>query len=717
MRAYFLIAIICLSVVQLPVGSAQIPTASISLTCDSDPISVEYLYEIETSVQYQENLVFAPSVDGNLYCTISNPTAYTEKVEIVIEAHDVEGTMVFTYQTQHEIGGNSEKSFNGTLTIFPDFISVAVPYSDVSVTTSATVKEISGIPPANVAESNSDQIIVVKNLVKDSIIGMDSYGFQGQVLNQNGWMNLNYSEIHSQIGIQNESFLGIQFMDIDCYDNQTDDEKQPSLEHKNLYMHWNNTQGAGWSHFSESDVDSDSDYTEELANGVIDVDLTFGMDPTLAKRIYMDSNGLFKGSFDIYVEGDWTNDNDGNTACGQNDCEELNITLMAGSNEIGTHHETGLVQGQNTVVFNFVIEEDTIMDWDGDQFNPEIRVKMKLRGNYQSGGIFFADSGEPAKFEMTMGIGSRIELPISNNSLDCDNKVEEMKQWSERFNPLDITNQEPNVLFLTSVSNLVPPSNTKSEIQNYRQANQHTHLYIDDLNNENIDAWDLEGGQNYVLVQPNGKVAWTSFGPSDRVVWSEINRSVSLLQTCIATCQIENAITELIDVSELEIDTDNDGVPDMEDVFPYDSNETADSDGDGVGDNEDAFPQDANETHDDDSDGVGNNSDVFPQDGNETNDDDGDGVGNNTDAFPQDANETIDTDGDGVGDNADPEPENPDVRTPQDLNVEISDRSSYLIAGAIVFLGIVILFVRRKQPPGVTTDTNFVEEDSIWNDS
>ena len=32
---------------------------------------------------------------------------------------------------------------------------------------------------------------------------------------------------------------------------------------------------------------------------------------------------------------------------------------MAGPNVIGEHHETGLVAGDNTVVFNFPIEEDT----------------------------------------------------------------------------------------------------------------------------------------------------------------------------------------------------------------------------------------------------------------------------------------------------------------------------------------------------------------------
>mgnify|MGYP003684707047 FL=1 len=43
---------------------------------------------------------------------------------------------------------------------------------------------------------------------------------------------------------------------------------------------------------------------------------------------------------------------------------------------------------------------------------------MVLRGNFQSGGIFFADSGEPAKFEMTMGMNSKLELPIDDASFE-----------------------------------------------------------------------------------------------------------------------------------------------------------------------------------------------------------------------------------------------------------------------------------------------------------
>ena len=195
-----------------------------------------------------------------------------------------------------------------------------------------------------------------------------------------------------------------------------DDPRQPTEENKTLYMYWKSTNTKAWTHFDKIENETMETYTEEVGNGVIEIDLKFRMEPTLAKRIYMDPDGLFRGSFDIFVEGDWTNDNEGNTACGKNDCDELTISLSAGPNLIDTHHETGLVQGANTVVFNFAIDETTLVDWDGDQFNPEIRVQMKLRGNEQAGLFGIGTEGEPAKFEMTMGEVSKIELPIDDAS-------------------------------------------------------------------------------------------------------------------------------------------------------------------------------------------------------------------------------------------------------------------------------------------------------------
>mgnify|MGYP001454919016 FL=1 len=201
-------------------------------------------------------------------------------------------------------------------------------------------------------------------------------------------------------------------------ETEEEDPRQPSKEAKTMYMYWNDSSSKAWTHFNSTDGQSIEEYHEEKDNGEIKVDLQFRMEPILDKRLLMDSDGLFRGSFSINVQGDWTNDNDGNTACGQNDCEELNITLMAGPNIIGEHHETGLVAGDNTVVFNFMIEEETIVDWDKGDYNPLVKIEMKLRGNRQQGFIPGTVQGDPASFTMKLGELSYIELPIDDSSWD-----------------------------------------------------------------------------------------------------------------------------------------------------------------------------------------------------------------------------------------------------------------------------------------------------------
>ncbi|MCE2406160.1 MAG: hypothetical protein J4G19_01465, partial [Pseudomonadales bacterium] len=99
-----------------------------------------------------------------------------------------------------------------------------------------------------------------------------------------------------------------------------------------------------------------------------------------------------------------------------------------------------------------------------------------------------------------------------------------------------------------------------------------------------------------------------------------------------------------------DLDDDNDSVPDEDDAFPLDPNESLDSDGDGVGDNGDAFALDPGEWLDTDQDGIGNNADP---------DDDNDGYLDEDDAFPLLADEWLDSDGDGVGDNSDQFPLDP----------------------------------------------------------
>lgn len=202
-------------------------------------------------------------------------------------------------------------------------------------------------------------------------------------------------------------------------ETEEEDPRQPSKEAKKIYMFWNDSNTKAWTHFADNDTSSLEEYFEEKENGEIKIDLQFRMDPILDKRLLMDTDGLFRGSFNINVQGDWTNDNEAATACGQNDCEELNITLLSGPNVIGEHHETGLIAGDNTVVFNFPIEEDTIIDWDKGDYNPVVKVEMKLRGNRQNtgpGGIFV--EGDAASFSMKMGQMSYIEFPIDDSSWD-----------------------------------------------------------------------------------------------------------------------------------------------------------------------------------------------------------------------------------------------------------------------------------------------------------
>nr|WP_321412000.1 LamG-like jellyroll fold domain-containing protein [uncultured Allomuricauda sp.] len=107
----------------------------------------------------------------------------------------------------------------------------------------------------------------------------------------------------------------------------------------------------------------------------------------------------------------------------------------------------------------------------------------------------------------------------------------------------------------------------------------------------------------------------------------------------------------IIGPGEIAGDTDGDGVPDVDDAFPNDPNESVDSDGDGQGDNADP-------------------------------DDDNDGTPDTEDAFPWDASEDTDTDGDGIGDNADNDDDNDGV---PDANDDFPTNSEPSIVPAQAF--------------------------------
>ncbi|HJM55605.1 MAG TPA: hypothetical protein QGI72_05100 [Poseidonia sp.] len=119
-------------------------------------------------------------------------------------------------------------------------------------------------------------------------------------------------------------------------------------------------------------------------------------------------------------------------------------------------------------------------------------------------------------------------------------------------------------------------------------------------------------------------------------------------------------------ISFYDLDSDMDGVNDLNDDFPNDPSQTTDSDEDGYGDdptgfNPDSFPSDGTQWEDSDDDGYGDNPtgtnpDLFPNNPDQWSDLDGDGYGDNSgglngDVFPEEATQWSDSDKDSYGDN------------------------------------------------------------------
>ena len=149
-----------------------------------------------------------------------------------------------------------------------------------------------------------------------------------------------------------------------------------------------------------------------------------------------------------------------------------------------------------------------------------------------------------------------------------------------------------------------------------------------------------------VTVSASGTLNAVGSTESGQVSQAEFDAGFPFVAYSLAEGNLQGGELTLsaVDLTDPAGDPDGDGVPNADDAFPLDPDETSDTDEDGVGDNGDAFPEDPTETTDTDDDGVGDNAD---------DDDDNDGVGDADDAFPLDPTETTDSDGDGIGDNAD----------------------------------------------------------------
>ncbi len=207
----------------------------------------------------------------------------------------------------------------------------------------------------------------------------------------------------------------------------------------------------------------------------------------------------------------------------------------------------------------------------------------------------------------------------------------------------------------------------------------------------NSTTWDNSAYTNFTATGSSMNFSWNFFTPTMSSVYCadtylyDVNGSLLDWDTSCFTIFNDddldgvwnendlcpntpsNATVDQNGCASTQRDTDNDGVNDAFDAFPFDPTQWADTDGDGYGDNangnnSDAFPNDATQWSDADGDGYGDNPngtnpDAFPQDGTQWSDQDGDGYGDNQngtnpDVFPNDPSQWSDADGDGYGDNS-----------------------------------------------------------------
>jgi hypothetical protein len=163
----------------------------------------------------------------------------------------------------------------------------------------------------------------------------------------------------------------------------------------------------------------------------------------------------------------------------------------------------------------------------------------------------------------------------------------------------------------------VAVSGSKVLVGAYRKDSRQGTLYLyeETINN----TWTL-ASTTIIGASSYEDFSYSIAASADKVVVGipELNNASSPGKIRIIS-DIDSEIDTDLDTSANNVDSDddNDGVPDINDVFPTDNTEYSDIDQDGVGDNQDAFIYNATESFDSDGDGLGNNMDL---------DDDNDGI-------------------------------------------------------------------------------------------
>ena len=224
------------------------------------------------------------------------------------------------------------------------------------------------------------------------------------------------------------------------------EEPEQPCENQTVMYLWSNGQSRHWAHFNVNETDNAADnlLSQEKTQGVITIDERFSMNPQLTQKLNMTLDGEIRIVLDIYLEGDWTN-NDNNGPC-TNDCDELNVTLWAGATEVITKHVPQVSTGWNTVTITHRVAEDQTL-WDASTANPSLQIEMKVKGDRQQGVIPGTVTGEIANFSLRLSADgqTRVELPIDPTSWEEGFQADETAPMAE---------EQPGFLFMAAIATM-----------------------------------------------------------------------------------------------------------------------------------------------------------------------------------------------------------------------------------------------------------------------
>ena len=125
----------------------------------------------------------------------------------------------------------------------------------------------------------------------------------------------------------------------------------------------------------------------------------------------------------------------------------------------------------------------------------------------------------------------------------CKQSAPDVGQWAEMYS----TEQwiGPDVIFIAVAVEFVAES-SRAEIVEFRSQYNNNFLYVDDLDIGIAKDWDVAATPSYLLVQPDGIVAWNSGQATNSLGWdAKEEQSISLNGLDDGYVQLNEAIEQL----------------------------------------------------------------------------------------------------------------------------------------------------------------------------